>query len=89
MENEDGEMWIKKPRQKTGEISTIPLLGIPAKIIEKYKDDPMVIAKGVLLPVISNQRMNSYLADIASLAKVKKTSDDTHCETYICNNVAP
>lgn len=74
-------MWIKKPRQKTGEISTIPLLGIPAKIIEKYKDDPMVIAKGVLLPVISNQRMNSYLADIASLAKVKK-----HLTTHIARH---
>lgn len=81
VENEDGEMWIKKPRQKTGEISTIPLLGIPAKIIEKYKDDPMVIAKGVLLPVISNQRMNSYLADIASLAKVKK-----HLTTHIARH---
>ena len=81
VENEDGEMWIKKPRQKTGEISTIPLLGIPAKIIEKYKDDPTVIAKGVLLPVISNQRMNSYLADIASLAKVKK-----HLTTHIARH---
>lgn len=81
VENENGEMWIKKPRQKTGEISTIPLLGIPARIIEKYKNDPVVMAKGILLPVISNQRMNSYLADIASLARVNK-----HLTTHIARH---
>lgn len=81
VENEDGEMWIKKPRQKTGEISTIPLLCIPARIIEKYKNDPVVMAKGILLPVISNQLMNSYLADIASLARVNK-----HLTTHIARH---
>ena len=70
--DDNGEKWIKKPRQKTGEISTIPLLSIPEKILEKYKDHPTVIAKGVLLPLISIQRMNSYLAEIATLAKIKK-----------------
>ena len=59
----NGEKWIKKPRQKTGEISTIPLLGIPEKILEKYKNHPTVLAKGVLLPLISIQRMNSYLRE--------------------------
>lgn len=70
--DDNGEKWIKKPRQKTGEISTIPLLSIPEKILEKYKNHPTVIAKGVLLPLISIQRMNSYLAEIATLAKIKK-----------------
>lgn len=70
--DDNGEKWIKKPRQKTGEISTIPLLSIPEKILEKYKNHPTVIAKDVLLPLISIQRMNSYLAEIATLAKIKK-----------------
>lgn len=81
VEDANGEKWIKKPRQKTGEVSTIPLLGIPAKILEKYKDHPMVVAKGCMLPVISNQRMNSYLAEIATLAKVKK-----HLTTHIARH---
>lgn len=77
----NGEKWIKKPRQKTGEISTIPLLGIPEKILEKYKNHPTVLSKGVLLPLISIQRMNSYLAEIATLAKVKK-----HLTTHIARH---
>ncbi len=81
VEDENGERWIKKPRQKTGEISSIPLLGIPAKILEKYKDHPMVVSKGIMLPVISNQRMNAYLLEIATLAKVKK-----HLTTHIARH---
>lgn len=77
----NGEKWIKEPRQKTGEISTIPLLGVPEKILEKYKNLPTVLGKGVLLPLISIQRMNSYLAEIATLAKVKK-HQTTHIARY-------
>ena len=65
VEDDNGEKWIRKPRQKTGEISTIPLLDIPQRLIKKYENHPTVIAKGIVLPVISNQRMNSYLAEIA------------------------
>lgn len=81
IEDANGEKWIKKPRQKTGEISSIPLLGIPSAILEKYKDHPMVVAKGIMLPVISNQRMNSYLLEIATLARVKK-----HLTTHIARH---
>lgn len=74
-------MWIRKPRQKTGEISTIPLLDIPQRLIKKYENHPTVIAKGIVLPVISNQRMNSYLAEIATLAKIQK-----HLTTHIARH---
>lgn len=77
----NGERWIKKPRQKTGEVSSIPLLGIPVRILEKYKDHPAAVGKGRLLPVISCQRMNSYLAEIATLARVKK-----HLTTHIARH---
>ena len=79
--NQDGEKWIRKPRQKTDELSCIPLLEIPGRIVEKYANHPTVVAKGVVLPVISNQRMNSYLAEIATLAKVKK-----HLTTHIARH---
>lgn len=68
----DGNKWIRKHREKTGELSTIPLLEIPQKIMEKYADHPKVVANDVVIPVFSNQRTNSYLKEIASLAKIKK-----------------
>ena len=81
IEDEHGECWIRKNRQKTDELSCIPLLDIPRRIADKYKNHPTVIAKGVVLPVISNQRMNSYLAEIATLAKVHK-----HLTTHIARH---
>lgn len=68
----DGNKWIRKHREKTGELSTIPLLEIPQKIMERYADHPKVIANDVVIPVFSNQRTNSYLKDIAAQAKIKK-----------------
>lgn len=81
IEDANGELWIRKPRQKTGEISTIPLLDIPHKLIKKYENNPTVVAKGVVLPVISNQRMNSYLGEIETLAKIKK-----HLTTHLARH---
>lgn len=81
IEDDNGELWIRKPRQKTGEVSTIPLLDIPQKLIKKYENHPTVVSKGIVLPVISNQRMNSYLSEIATLAKVKK-----HLTTHIARH---
>lgn len=54
----DGNKWIRKHREKTGELSTIPLLEIPQKIMEKYADHPKVVAEDVVIPVFSNQRTN-------------------------------
>jgi site-specific recombinase XerD len=34
-------------------------------IIDKYKDHPRCENEGILLPVLSNQKMNSYLKEIA------------------------
>ena len=41
-------------------------------LMEKYADHPKVVADDVVIPVFSNQRTNSYLKEIASLAKIKK-----------------
>lgn len=42
------------------------------EIIEKYKDHPSCIVKETLLPVLSNQKMNAYLKEIADLCEIKK-----------------
>lgn len=68
----DGKMWIRKPREKTNEMSTIPLLPVTIDIMKKYENHPTVLAKGVVLPVMSNQKVNAYLSELADLAKITK-----------------
>jgi site-specific recombinase XerD len=68
----DGDVWIRKTREKTDNMCNIPLLKIPQMIIEKYKDNPLCIRSGRLLPVTSNQKMNSYLKEIATRCDIKK-----------------
>jgi site-specific recombinase XerD len=57
------------------------LLDIPQKILEKYKVHPVCQKKGVLLPVLSNQKMNTYLREIADVCGIKKTIT-THTGRY-------
>ena len=71
-ENNNGNLWIVKPREKTNNLCNIPLLSIPKQILEKYKDNPYCMDKGTLLPVPCNQKMNSYLKEIADLCGIKK-----------------
>jgi site-specific recombinase XerD len=68
----DGEKWVSTNRSKTNTISKIPLLPLPLSIIEKYSSHPRVRILGKLLPVISNQKMNSYLKELAQVCKVRK-----------------
>ena len=63
----DGEQWIMTERQKTGSVTNVPLLPKAIEIIDKYKNHPLCIARGVVLPVASNQKMNAYLKEIADL----------------------
>ena len=68
----DGNKWIRKPRQKTKQMSNIPLLDVPLAIIEKYRGDKKAAKKGVLLPIPCNQVMNRYLKEIAEICKINK-----------------
>ena len=68
----DREKWIFTTRQKTNTASHIPLLPPAMEIINKYKNHPAAINKGRLLPVLSNQKMNAYLKEIADLCEINK-----------------
>ena len=57
-------------RQKTNIASNILLLDYPKLIIEKYA--PYRAKGGRLLPILSNQKMNSYLKEIAEICGIKK-----------------
>lgn len=68
----DGAKWIFTHRQKTKLRSNIPLLPIPESIIEKYKDHPKCQNSNRLLPILSNQKMNSYLKEVADVCGIHK-----------------
>ena len=69
---EEGEQWIHSRRQKTHITARIPLLAAAAKIIDKYKSHPQVILDNRVLPILSNQKMNSYLKEIADGCEISK-----------------
>ena len=72
VEDNDGNMWIRKPRQKTDIVQNIPLLDIPKAILKKYEDNPKAAEKGTLLPVPCNQVMNRYLKEIGNICEIGK-----------------
>lgn len=65
----DGNLWIMTKRQKTNVDSNIRLLDIPKAILEKYKG---TLKDGKCLPVVSNQKMNEYLKEIATICQISK-----------------
>lgn len=68
-EGPDGKLWIMTRRHNTNTNVNVPLLAIPLEILKKYegklKDDKV-------LPVLSNQRLNSYLKELADICGIKK-----------------
>ena len=68
----DGDKWIFTVRQKTDVSSRIPLLPVALKVLKKYRDHPQCNNKDLLLPVLSNQKMNAYLKEIADLSGIMK-----------------
>lgn len=59
----DGNDWIEMYRKKTGSKISIPLLPNPKNILLKYNNG---------LPMISNQKFNSYLKEIADIVGINK-----------------
>ncbi|MCF0059874.1 site-specific integrase [Dyadobacter chenwenxiniae] len=72
IEGHGGELWITIKRQKTETSSRVPILPAARKILQKYESHPQCSAKGQLLPVLSNQKMNAYLKEIADVCQVNK-----------------
>lgn len=68
----DGEQWIKTNRTKTDVKSSIPLLPPALKILDKYKEQMAGNKLNRLLPVLSGQKMNAYLKEIADICCISK-----------------
>lgn len=68
----DGEKWIFTHRQKTESASKIPILPVTQMIIDKYENHPQSNNQDRLLPILSNQKMNAYLKEIAGICEIEK-----------------
>lgn len=69
---ETGETYIHKPREKTGTSQTIYLTNRALEILAKYQDDKYCKQYGLILPVISNHKLNLQLKAIGALAGIDK-----------------
>ncbi len=68
----DGELWIIKKREKTNKLLRIPILPKAKILIDKYKVHPKSEINRTIFPKISNQKLNSYLKEIADLCDITK-----------------
>ncbi len=90
----DDQLWVTIQRQKTSVTATLPLLRQPLDIINKYRDYPKCVDDGYVLPVLTNQKMNAYLKEIADICGIEKTltfhiARHTFATTIALNNGVP
>lgn len=88
----DNNIWIDMYRQKTKKQFKIPLLPQAKKILDKYKTEGTRLNK--LLPIITNQKFNSYLKEIAEILGFEKnlthhTARKTFATTVLLYNDVP
>lgn len=91
----DGDTcYIQKHREKTDILCNIPLLQIPKTIINKYAFHPCRLRENRILPVLSNQKYNGYLKEIATICGIQKrltshVARHTFATTVAINNEIP
>ena len=92
--NISGTRFIKIKRTKTKVDASIPLLPIAENILTKYKDNPKCLNQNLVLPILSNQKMNEYLKEIADLCEIREEltfhcARHTFATTVTLNNGVP
>ncbi len=68
----DGYNWIISKRQKTKGSIKVPILEKAQGLIDKYHGHPMAMVSETLFPVITNEKVNFYLKEIALACGIKK-----------------
>jgi site-specific recombinase XerD len=84
--------WIFTNRKKTTTNTNVPLIAPAMALIEKYRGHPM--CGETVFPVMSNQRMNSYLKEVADICGITKNltfhlSRHTFATTVTLTNGVP
>lgn len=86
----DGHDWIKMKREKTSRMISVPLMAKTISIIDKYEG----LKNESVLPKFSNQKINSYLKEIADIVGINKrithhTARKTFASTVLLYNDVP
>jgi integrase len=90
----DKNLWLNTRRTKTDVTVKVPLLPQAMEILDYYKQDPVSRSDGKLLPSLSNQKLNSYLKEIADICGISKritfhTARHTFATTVTLSNGVP
>ncbi|MEP3447275.1 MAG: site-specific integrase, partial [Nonlabens ulvanivorans] len=90
----DNNYWIYTKREKTDESVKVPLLPKAWSIIEKYRTSQEMIIKDKLLPLSSNQKVNTYLKEIMESCGIHKNisfhvARHTFATTVMLSNGVP
>jgi integrase len=85
----DGNEWIQMKRKKTGKIVSVPLLPRAKEVLQHYAN-----SSELMLPKISNQKINSYLKEMGAILGIQKrithhTARKTFASTVLLNNDVP
>jgi site-specific recombinase XerD len=94
IERSEDRWWIRTKRQKTGGMTNVPLLQKPVQILLKYSDFEFLQDDDPVLPMLSNQKMNAYLKELADLCGITKplsfhTARHTFATTVTMMNGVP
>jgi len=68
---DDDSNWFKRDRTKTSIMCRVSRLNVPKEILKRKKYS-VCKNKGLILPVLTNKRMNSYLKELADICHIKK-----------------
>mgnify|MGYP004702463013 FL=1 len=68
----DGNNWIITKRQKTKTSVKVPLLPKAQELIDQYENHPMTYITETLFPVITNEKLNVYLKEVAEICGIQK-----------------
>jgi site-specific recombinase XerD len=68
----DNAKWLVSKRQKTDTSARIPLLPFALRLIDQYGQHIQSKLSDSVFPVLSNQKMNAYLKEIADLCGITK-----------------
>ena len=72
IEGQGDKFWIRTHRQKTGGRANIPLLDVPMEIINKYCNLDALMPDDLVIPILTNQKTNAYLKELADLCGITK-----------------
>lgn len=85
VEGIDGNLWIHYRRQKTGKWIDIPMLKKARDLIGKFRIEGLISynLSPFIVPPMSNQKVNSYLKEVAHVANINKPFTHKNCQENI------